>query len=183
MHELTSSINKLPSNKAPGDDLIFAPMLKNLGVVAKEQLLNIINASWHTGKLPKTWKTTIILPIFKPFKDAKNCSSYRLIALISILCKLTERLIHSRLMLWLTESRKINFYQTAYRSHYSTTDQLFYLCQSIIDSFQDKPPKKTIAVFLDLSSVFDSVWRQKLIKIVHDTGINGSALIWIADFF
>ncbi|GFU15413.1 reverse transcriptase domain-containing protein [Trichonephila clavipes] len=58
-----------------------------------------------------------------------------------------ERVIHRRLMNWLIENKKLRFYQTAFQTHHSTTDQLFYLSQSIIDSFQEKPHKKTLAVF------------------------------------
>ncbi|GIX87110.1 probable RNA-directed DNA polymerase from transposon X-element [Caerostris extrusa] len=44
------------------------------------------------------------------------------------------------------------------------------------------PHRKTITVFLDLSAAFDRVWRQKLIHIIHSTGIKGNALLWINDF-
>ncbi|GFX35074.1 putative RNA-directed DNA polymerase from transposon BS [Trichonephila clavipes] len=78
--------------------------------------------------------------------------------------------------------QKLHFYQTAFRTHHSTTDQLFYLNQSIIDGFQEKPHKKTLAVFLDISAAFDRVWRQKLVHTIQGTGINGKALLWINDF-
>ncbi|GFV03842.1 retrovirus-related Pol polyprotein from transposon 17.6 [Trichonephila clavipes] len=93
-----------------------------------------------------------------------------------------ERVIHRSLMNWLIENKKLHFYQTAFRTHHSTTDQLFYLNQSIIDGFQEKPHKKTFAVFLDILAVFDKVWRQKLVHTIQSTGINGKALLWINDF-
>ncbi|GFW65982.1 probable RNA-directed DNA polymerase from transposon BS [Trichonephila clavipes] len=93
-----------------------------------------------------------------------------------------ERIIHRRLMNWLIENKKLHFYPTAFRIHHSTTDQLFYLNQSIIDGFQEKPHKKTLAVFLDISAAFDRVWRQKLVHTIQGTGINGKALLWINDF-
>lgn len=85
-------------------------------------------------------------------------------------------------MKWLAEKKTLHFYQTAYRAKHSTVDQLFYLCQSIIDGFQEKPSRKTTAVFLDLSAAFDRVWRQKLIEIIHKEGIVSNCLIWINDF-
>ncbi|GFU98620.1 probable RNA-directed DNA polymerase from transposon BS [Trichonephila clavipes] len=93
-----------------------------------------------------------------------------------------EWVVHRRLMIWLIENKKLHFYQTAFRNHHSTTDQLFYLSQSIIDDFQEKPHKKTLAVFLDISAAFDRVWRQKLVHTIQGTGINGKALLWIKDF-
>ncbi|UYV83715.1 hypothetical protein LAZ67_23002289 [Cordylochernes scorpioides] len=55
-------------------------------------------------------------------------------------------------------------------SQHCTTDQLFYFCQSIIDSFREKPPKKTTAIFLDMASAFDRVWREKLREKLHNIG-------------
>ncbi|UYV81596.1 hypothetical protein LAZ67_20001650 [Cordylochernes scorpioides] len=68
-----------------------------------------------------------------------------------------------------TAEKYLSFFKTR-RSQHCTTDQLFYFCQSIIDSFQDKPPKKTTAIFLDMTSAFDRVWREKLRKKLHNIG-------------
>ncbi|GFT15572.1 probable RNA-directed DNA polymerase from transposon BS [Trichonephila clavipes] len=93
-----------------------------------------------------------------------------------------ERIIHSRLIKFLTEHNFLHFYQTAYHGNHSTVDQLFYLNQTIINGFQEKPHEKTVAVFLDLSSAFNRVWQQKLVDIIHSSGIKGNALLWINDF-
>ncbi|GFV29277.1 probable RNA-directed DNA polymerase from transposon BS [Trichonephila clavipes] len=80
-----------------------------------------------------------------------------------------ERVIHRRLMNWLIENKKLHFYQTAFRTHHSTTNQLFYQNQSITDGFQEKPHKKTLAVFLDISAAFDRNWRQKLVHTIQES--------------
>ncbi|GFX60398.1 RNA-directed DNA polymerase from mobile element jockey [Trichonephila clavipes] len=133
-------------------------------------------------QIAQNLKLSTVIPILKPNKNASECKNYRPISLTSTLCKLMERVIHRRLMNWLIENKKLHFYQTAFRTHHSTTDQLFYLNQSIIDGFQEKPHKKTLAVFLDISAAFDRVWRQKLVHTIQGTGINGKALLWINDF-
>ncbi|GFT15013.1 RNA-directed DNA polymerase from mobile element jockey [Trichonephila clavipes] len=171
MEELEAAIAKMNPGKAPGPDVIFGRMVQHFGNLAKKELLEIFNLSWATGKLPKIWKLSTVIPILKPNKNASDT-----------LCKLMERVIHRRLMNWLIESKKLHFYQTAFRTHHSTIDYLFYLSQSIIDGFQEKPHKKTLAVFLDISAAFDRVWRQKLVHTIQGTGINGKALLWINDF-
>ncbi|GFQ87328.1 hypothetical protein TNCT_494851 [Trichonephila clavata] len=45
-------------------------------------------------------------------------------------------------MKWLIKRKVLHFYQTAYRAQHSTVDQLFYLVQSIIDGFQERPQRK-----------------------------------------
>ncbi|GFV64179.1 reverse transcriptase domain-containing protein [Trichonephila clavipes] len=93
-----------------------------------------------------------------------------------------KRVIHRRLMNWLIENKKLHFYQTAFRTHHSTTDQLFNLSQSKIDGFQERPHKKILAVFLDISAAFYRVWCQKMVHTIQGPGINGKALLWINDF-
>ncbi|UYV70423.1 hypothetical protein LAZ67_7002950 [Cordylochernes scorpioides] len=38
------------------------------------------------------------------------------------------------------------------------------------DSFREKPPKKTTAIFLDMTSAFDRVWREKLREKLNNIG-------------
>ncbi|GFU75663.1 reverse transcriptase domain-containing protein, partial [Trichonephila clavipes] len=124
-----------------------------LGLQVPRRVLEIFNFSWATGKLPKIWKLSTVIPILKPNKNASECKIYRPISPAPApLCKLMERVINRRLMNRLIKNKKLHFYQSAFRTHHSTTDQLFYLNQSIIDGFQEKPHKKTLAVFLDISS-------------------------------
>ncbi|GFW36711.1 probable RNA-directed DNA polymerase from transposon X-element [Trichonephila clavipes] len=129
-------------------------MIKHFGVHARSILLQIFKLSWSTGKLPIIWKMSVIVPVLKPGKDTASCKNFQPMSLISTL---------------------------PYKAQHSTVDQFFYLVQSIIDGSQEKPHWKTTAVFLDLSVAFDTVWRQKLIEILH-SGISGNILLWINDF-
>ncbi|GFW81195.1 RNA-directed DNA polymerase from mobile element jockey [Trichonephila clavipes] len=182
MEELEAAIAKMNPGKAPGPDVIFGRMVQHFEILQKKNYWKFLTFHGLPGKLPKIWKLSTVIPILKPNKNASECKNYRPISLTSTLCKLMERVIHRRLMNWLIENKKLHFYQTAFRTHHSTTDQLFYLNQSIIDGFQERPLKKTLAVFLDISAAFDRVWRQRLVHTIQGTGINGKALLWINDF-
>ncbi|GFU29247.1 probable RNA-directed DNA polymerase from transposon BS [Trichonephila clavipes] len=175
LEELEYAIWRLIPKKSPGPDVIYGQMIVHFGEITKKYLLNMFITSWRSGKLPKIWKSSVIIPILKPGKDATSCKSYRPNSLTCILCKLMERIIHSRLIKFLTEHNFLHFYQTAYRANHSTVDQLFYLSQTIINGFQEKPHEKTVAVFIDLSSAFDQVWRQKLVDNIHSSGIKVSS--------
>ncbi|GFW57552.1 reverse transcriptase domain-containing protein [Trichonephila clavipes] len=138
LEELEYAIRRLNPKKSPGPDVIYPQMIVHFGEIAKKYLLNIFITSWRSGKLPKIWKSSVIIPILKPGKDATSCKSYRPISLTCILCKLMERIIHSRLIKFLTEHNFLHFCQTAYRANHSTVDQLFYLSQTIINGFLKK---------------------------------------------
>ena len=89
---------------APGEDSVLYEMLKHLPDDSKRFLLKIINKIWKTGIMPQNWKTSIIIPIRKPNKDASQATSYRPIALTSCVCKLMEKMINTRLV-WHLEAK------------------------------------------------------------------------------
>ena len=155
MEELLEAIGFIKNNKSPGINLIFGEMIKHLGENAKKFLLNIFNTSWRSGRLPKIWKTSIIVPILKPKKSATESKNCRPITHTSILCKVLERIMHHKMIEFLIQKKNDIFFikQPAEKLH-STADQLFYFCQFIIDDFQERLLKKTINVFLDMSAAF-----------------------------
>ena len=50
------------------------------------------NKIWEEGKIPKTWKHSIITPLLKEEKDPKDIRSYRPVSLTNIFCKIFERM-------------------------------------------------------------------------------------------
>ncbi|GFT64023.1 putative RNA-directed DNA polymerase from transposon BS [Trichonephila clavipes] len=67
MEELEAAIAKMKPGKAPGPDVIFGRMVQHFGNLAKKKrTIEIFNLSWATGKLPKIWKLSIVIPILKP---------------------------------------------------------------------------------------------------------------------
>ena len=77
-------------NSSPGEDTIFAEMVKKLPSNAQEALLKIYNDIWEADFLLRFWRTAFIIPIAKPGKYPKLTTSYRPIDLTSILLKIFE---------------------------------------------------------------------------------------------
>ena len=65
IHELNCAIRQLKNKKDPGKDGISNEMIRHLGSLAKQKLLDIYNHSWNTGTFPTSWKEAIIIPILK----------------------------------------------------------------------------------------------------------------------
>ena len=53
MKELQAGISTLLLNKAPGPDQITNEMLINMGPQAKKKMLQLMNDSWRSGKVPE----------------------------------------------------------------------------------------------------------------------------------
>lgn len=71
MAELQRALNNT-GKTAPGKDKICYSMLKNLSPETQEKLLMFYNREWEEGKLPKSWKEAVIIPISKPRKDVSR---------------------------------------------------------------------------------------------------------------
>ena len=96
----TKEVEKLLKNlniyKSPGPDSLPPRILKECASVLSSPLCFFFNKSFSTGKLPHLWKLANITPLFK--KGSKtDRNNYRRISLTSIMCKIAEKIVKSRL--------------------------------------------------------------------------------------
>ena len=178
--ELDFALKSLKVKKSPGPDKIHNEMLKHLGPTGKKVLLHLMNCTWAGGTLPKPWKNAYIAPILKKDKDPKEPKSYRPISLTSCVGKVCERMINRRLYWWLEHTGILTEYQAGFRANSRTEDQLFRLCQSIQDGYQEG--QHTTAVFIDLQQAYDRVWRKGLMIKMQRYGIRDNMYRWIKGF-
>lgn len=55
-----------------------------------------MNTVWEREHLPKGWKHSTVVLIQKPGKAANELSSYRIIDLTAVLCKIMEHMVTNR---------------------------------------------------------------------------------------
>lgn len=65
MRELNRALAKT-GKTAPGKDGIRYIMSKHLSEEGLRKLLCLYNKVWEEGKIPESWKETVIIPIRKP---------------------------------------------------------------------------------------------------------------------
>ncbi|ETO00572.1 hypothetical protein RFI_36868, partial [Reticulomyxa filosa] len=107
--------------------------------------------------------------------------NYRPIALLSSVGKLLERIITMRLMWFLNENQLLHQCQAWFQSWHNTSELLLRITESIHASFDEN--SVTYAVLLDISSAYDSVWRDGLrYKMRKEFGINGRMYWWLDSF-
>lgn len=152
---------------APGNDGIVYSFISHLSNSSLSYFLYIINSIIDSGKIPPSWKSQIVLPILKPNKDPFEVSSYRPIALSSVLIKIIEHLIKNRLEWYLESNNILASSQYGFRKGKSTLDNLSLLTTDIRIAFTLN--KSLLSVFLDLTSAYDSVLlsilQEKLLKL------------------
>ena len=143
-------------------------------------LLIAFNNLWTGHTFPDEWLKSIIIPILKPGKDRHMVDSYRPISLTNCICKVFERMVKTRLRYHLERNNRIDAFQSGFRKHHSTTDNVMRLISDIQTNWERRQP--TVAVFLDLVSAFNKVHRSSVIYKLHSYGIRGHLAFFLCNF-
>ena len=83
-------------NKASGGEGIPVELFQILKDDAVKVLHSICQQIWKTQQWPQDWKRSVFIPMPKK-GNAKECSNYRTIALISHTSKVMLKILHARL--------------------------------------------------------------------------------------
>uniref|UniRef100_A0A8D2KVD5 Uncharacterized protein n=1 Tax=Varanus komodoensis TaxID=61221 RepID=A0A8D2KVD5_VARKO len=94
--EVKWALGSLSNNKASGGDSIPAELFKIFKDDSVKVLHLICQQIWKTQQWPQDWKRSVYIPIPKK-GNAKECSNYRTIALISHASKVMLRILQARL--------------------------------------------------------------------------------------
>ena len=94
--DATWALESITTNKASGGDGIPVGLFQILKDDAVKVLHSICQQIWKTQQWPQDWKKSVFIPIPKK-GNAKECSNYHTIALISHASKVTLKILQARL--------------------------------------------------------------------------------------
>ena len=172
--EVDSVLKKLKLGKAAGHDGVQAEHLKYGGPILRDWILQICNAITELEHVPDFLKTGIITPLYKGGgKDPLDTHSYRGIMLTSVLAKVLESLILTRLQCHFSEKGIPHLNQTAYRKGVSCAEAIFSTLEVL--SIYSQRCEKVYMCFYDLQKAFDSVHYSVLLKRLYEAGVDGRA--------
>ena len=83
-------------NKTSGGDGIPVELFQTVKDDAVKALHSICQQIWKTPQWPRDWKRSVFIPIIKK-RNAKQCSNYHTIALISHDSKVMLKILQARL--------------------------------------------------------------------------------------
>ena len=86
----------ITTNKVSGGNGIQAELFQILKDDAVKMLHAICQQIWKTQQWPQDWNRSVFIPVPKK-GNAKECSNYRTIALISHASKVILKILHARL--------------------------------------------------------------------------------------
>ena len=94
--EVKWALGSITMNKASGGDGIPVELFQILKDDAVKVLHSVCQQTWKTQQWPQDWKRSVFIPITKK-GNAKECSNYRKIALISHVSKVMLKILQARL--------------------------------------------------------------------------------------
>ena len=128
-------------------------------------LHSICQQIWKTQQWPQVWKRSVFIPNLKK-GNAKECSNYRTIALISHASKVMLKILQARLQQYM--NHELPDFQAGFRKGSETRDQIANI-RWIIEKAREF--QKNIFCFIDYAKAFYCVDHNKLWKILKEIGI------------
>jgi len=131
-------------------------LLKELVDPLLTNVTTMINASLREGYLPAEQKRAVVTPLLKkPGLDADEMRNYRPVSDLTLVSKLVERVVASRLVGYLNTHCLMPQLQSAYRRHHSTETALLKVLSYIYAAVDSQ--QVVLLGLLDLSAAFDCV--------------------------
>ena len=164
--EVKWALQSIPMNKASGGDGISVELFQMLKDDAVTVLHSKCQQIWKTQQWPQDWKRSVFIPIPKK-GNAKECTDYRTIALISHASKVMLKILQARLQQYV--NRELPDAQAGFRKSRETRDQIANI-RWIMEKAREFQ-KNIYFCFLDYAKAFNCVDHKKLWKILKEMGI------------
>ena len=123
--EVKWALGSITMNKASGDDGIPAELFQILKDDAVKELHSICQQIWKTQQWPQDWKGSVFISIPKK-GNAKECSNYHTIAIISHASKVMLKILQARLQHYVNQ--ELPDVQAGFRKGRGTRDEIANIC-------------------------------------------------------
>ena len=153
-------------NKTSGSDGIPVKLFQILKDDAVKVLHSICQQIWKTQQWPQDWKRSAFIPIRKK-GNAKECSNYPTIALISHTSKVMLKILQARLQQYI--NHELPYVQPGFREGRGTRDKIANICW-IMEKARELQ-KNIYLCFVGYAKAFDCVDHNKLWTILPEMGI------------
>ena len=160
------ALGSITMNKASGGDGIPVELFQILKDDVVKVLHSICRQIWKTQQWPQECKRSVFIPISKK-GNAKECSSFCTVALISHASKVMLKILEARLQQYVKQD--LPDVQAGFRKGRGTRDQIakIHWVTEKAREFQ----KNIYFSFIDYAKAFDCVDHKKLWNIFQEMGI------------
>jgi len=171
--EIRTALRRMKLKKAAGIDGIPMEAWRHARGELWIRLVDLLRAIWKKGTIPKDWRKSIIIPLYKR-GDKEKVGNYRGISLLCTAYKIYAEVLRNRLEKEAEEKNKVPESQAGFRKGRSTIDNIMTLYH-IMQREKRKGGKngKVYMLFADLKAAFDNVNRDILWEELKRKKIKG----------
>ena len=163
--EVKWALGSIAMNKASGGDGIPVELFQILKDDAVKVLHSICQQIWKTQQWPRNWKRSVFIPIPKK-GNAKECSNYHTIVLISHASKVMPTILQAKLQQYM--NHELPDVQAGFRKGRGTRDQIAKIHWIIEKAGEFQ--KNIYLCFIDYAKALNCVDDNKLWKILKEMG-------------
>ena len=161
LDEVSRAVSSVPCGKSSGPDGVQAEHLRFAGPTLLSWLTTIFNSILGTGHVPG-----YVVPLLKSSdKDPSVPTNYRGITLTSVISKVFEHLLLSRLLPHI----QLSPLQGGFRAGRSCIHTAFVFQEAII--YLRERGRKVYVAFPDARKAFDTVWHEGLFVKLYHAGV------------
>lgn len=179
LEDIIKAIHKLTSTSAAGPDGFSALLLKKCSSSLASALFILFRKSLDCGVVPKSFKLSNIVPIFK--SGSKGIAvNYRPVALTSHLSKIFERVVSAKLIVFFEDQKVFNEKQHGFRKGRSCISQLLEHYENILNLLDNG--YNVDVVYLDFCKAFDKLDFNIILQKLKRCGVGGLLGRWLYSF-
>lgn len=180
LNKLENTIMSLNKTKCPGHDNISSTLIMECCTILSPFLVRIFNTMINTSIYPDLLKLHKVIPIPKS-SNSKTVEQFRPIALLSIIDKIFEKLIHFQLLDFFEQESLLSKNQFGYVKGSGTDEAVIDVINTICEGL-DSGFNGVAGLFFDFSKAFDLVDHKILLEKLKFYGIFGNELKLIKSF-
>ncbi|KAM1555078.1 hypothetical protein PS1_007619 [Malus domestica] len=167
--EIIVAAYQIPPTRAPGPDGFTGCFYQDHWDTVGKDVIRIIKAFWHSGKLIRELNHTNLVLIPK-VKCPKNMTQYRPIALCNVIYKILAKVLTNRLKLVMPKVISEN--QSAFVAGKQIQDNILVV-HEILHSLlhQKKDDQAGMAIKLDMAKAYDRVEWKFLLSMMAKLGL------------
>ncbi|KAM2983667.1 hypothetical protein FF2_009561 [Malus domestica] len=177
--EIIVAAFQIPPTRAPGPDGFFGCFYQDHWDTVGNDVIRIIKAFWHLGRLQRKLNHTNLVLIPK-VKCPKNMTQYRPIALYNVIYKILAKVLMNRLKLVMPKVISEN--QSAFVAGKQIQDNILVV-HEILHSLlhQKKDDQAGMAIKLDMAKAYDRVEWNFLLSMMAKLGFAPLFCSWIME--
>ena len=170
---------KLKASRSHGADFIDSYSLKLAFPLIEDSILHLVNLSISQNSYSESWKTQLVLPLYKKDNEMDG-RNYRPVSHIIEIGKIVEYVVHEQVYEHFKVNELFHSNHHGFLSNHSTATALIQLYDLWLSASENR--ELSAALLLDLSAAFDIVDHSILLEKLKVYKFTDDTVLWFKSY-